>query len=211
MNKKWIINKLKFLSDNITEMELNDHDFLFEPTEYDYLKLESGFELDLQYVANKISDHIGIDPAPICKYEWGLKMDPEIAGQIYCSTSSHYIEIPFFYAGKKYAVGNILAHEITHAFLFSKGIIIKDLKENEVITDLAAIYIGLGKLLINGVFVLNNKYINERHILGYLSPELIAHCYKLVCESKNINSSITQNNLIPEVKEWINDITNEIN
>lgn len=206
MNKKWIDEKLKLLSSSIVNYKFHDA-FLFEPTNSVYSKLESGFDQDLQCIANTISNHLELDFTPDCIYEWGLKMAPEVAGQISCAPSLHYIQIPFFYAGKKYAVGNILAHEVTHSFLFSKGIIINDAEENEMFTDLATVYLGLGKFLLNGLLVRNEKNMNEVHVLGYLSPELIYYAYKLVCESRDIDNMIAINNLIPEAIDWFNDIT----
>ena len=206
MNKKWIDEKIKILDVKLCAFKPNNSDFFFEPTKHIYDKLDSGFDLDLQYVAREIAYHIGIDFIPNCKYEWGLKMELEVAGQISSSTSSHSIEIPFYYAGRKYAVGYIIAHEMTHAFLFSKGISLNDSKENEVFTDLTAIFIGLGKFLMNGVIVTNEKCDNEGLILGYLSPELITYCYNSVCEHRDIHNLVALKNLTPEAMKSVRNI-----
>lgn len=115
--KKWIDEKLEFLDQALKNFRINPKNFFFEPAESVYVKLESGNEDDLQSVTNKIAKHIGIVPFPDAKYDWGLKMELDTAGKFSMTRSSRVIQIPFFYAGKKYPVGAILAHEITHAFL----------------------------------------------------------------------------------------------
>lgn len=193
MLKEWVDEKLQVLSLKLKYFKPNSDDFFFEPTEKIYEKLESGDEYDLRYVAREIARHIGIISIPTITYDWGLKMEPEVAGQIKGLSQMHHIQIPFFYVGKKYEVGGILAHEMTHALLYSKGISLEDQNENEVFTDLAAIFIGLGKLLLNG-------YVCEGYVLGYLSPELIAYCHEKVSASRSIGREVAMKNLTPEAR-----------
>lgn len=170
--------------------------FFFEPTEDIYRKLESGDETALQYVASSIAIHIGVILIPTVKYDWGLKMEPEVAGQIRSAIYLPYIQIPFFHVGKKYSLGGILAHEMTHALLCSKGISLEDSKENELLTDLTAVFVGLGKLLLNG-------YLSEGGGWGYLSPDLIAYCFKKVCSLYAIDIETAMENLTSEARELV--------
>jgi len=198
MNEGWIDSKLNELSVRLGIFKPNPLDFYFEPTGEIYAKLESGDEQDLQRVAAEIAKHLGILRAPSVNYDWGLKMEPEVAGQIRAATPIYSIRLPFFYVGKKYALGAILAHEMTHAFLFSRGILLDDPHENEMLTDLAAVFIGLGKLLINGLISMTNERSKEMSTLGYLSPELIAYCYRKVRVYRSIDEHVAMRNLIPE-------------
>ena len=114
----------------------------FEPTNTFYAQLSEGDEEDLQLAGAEIAQYLGLVPTPIIHYDWGIKMEPEVAGRI--KHSSYIIQI------RNSPRGGILAHEMTHAFLFKREIILEDPQENEAFTDLAAIFIGLGKLVING-------------------------------------------------------------
>lgn len=148
--------------------------------------------------AAKIAKHLGIASIPNVRYDWGIKMEPEVAGQIKLASPIRCIQIPFFYVGKKYEVGGILAHEMTHAFLTYNGILLEDPNENEMFTDLAAVFIGLGKLLLNGLLVALDEHLSEGHGLGYLSPESIVYCYKRVNAYRSISEEAATKNLTPE-------------
>jgi hypothetical protein len=199
--KKWIDEKLGFLDQAQKNFSINSKNFFFEPTESIYMKLESGDEYDLQSVANKIAKHIGIVPFPDVKYDWGLKMELDTAGKFSMTQSSRIIRIPFYYVGKKYSVGAILAHEITHAFLTYRGIIFSETRENEVFTDITSIYIGLGKLGLNGLIIATDDINNEIHSLGYLTPELFLYCFRIINEKKSIPNEIVLKNLNPTAKK----------
>jgi len=127
-------------------------------------------------------------------------MEPEVAGQIRVASPMHTIQIPIFYVGKKYAVGAILAHELSHVFLYYKGIWFQDPNENEPFTDLATVFIGLGKLLVNGLYVVTGECIGEEYRLGYLPPELITYCYERVNQSRAISRQVALMNLTPEAR-----------
>lgn len=45
---------------------------------------------------------------------------------------------------------SILAHEISHYFLYSRNIKLDDVLENEILTDVCAIYLGFGSFMIDG-------------------------------------------------------------
>jgi hypothetical protein len=203
MNHEWVDEKLKILSTKIGIFNSNPSEFYFEPTGKIYKKLQSGTEADIQSVAEAIAKHLGIGQSITVNYDWGIKMDPEVAGRINFSSPTQYIQIPFFYAGKKYALGSILAHEMSHTFLLFKGIWFEDQKENEMFTDLGAVFVGLGKLLLNGLVVPISEATGEGHVLGYLSPDLIAYSYKMVNRYRSIKEEVSMENLLPKAKRML--------
>lgn len=168
--------------------------FLFEPTEDVYEKLASGDEGDLREVASRIAHHLRISVIPTVKYDWGLKMEPEVAGQIRGAIYLPHVQIPFFYVGKKHSLGGILAHELTHSLLFSRGVSLEDSDENEPFTDLAAVFAGLGKLLLNGA-------LDQGGGLGYLSPDLITYSFGRVCNTHGIDKETALKHLTSEASE----------
>lgn len=76
-------------------------------------------------------------------------------------------------------IAAILAHEIAHVFLHRHGIWLPDTFENEVLTDTAAIYLGIGWPILNAIRELEEKadYGQQsqtrttREKLGYLTPD----------------------------------------
>jgi hypothetical protein len=201
MNKDWVEQKIAFLSSRIGSFRANCGEFNFEPTDQIYDKLESGEELDLQFAAMQIGKHLGLTTIPLLSYEWGIKMDLEIAGQI--NTNTGTIRIPFYYVGKKYPLGTILAHEMTHAFLYSNRIWLDDVLLNEMFTDLSAVFLGLGKIYLNGVISEGNDCGTESMKLSYLSPWLIGYCYNRINQLRSIDEEASLRNLLPQAKNIV--------
>jgi hypothetical protein len=206
MNDDWIDEKLNLLSIKFGGFKKDSTRFFFEPTEEIYGHLESGDEDDLHFVVAKIAEHLEIPSVPIVHYDWGLKMEPNVAGQIQNIYQLRVIRIPFFYVGKRYALGSIIAHEMSHAFLFHRGLILNELNENEMFTDLTAVFVGLGKLMLNGKIILSGDSISYEE-LGYLKLEHLLYSYKNVCGSRNISLATATKNLVPEIVSKINDLS----
>ena len=94
----------------------------------------------------------------------------------------------------------VMAHEICHKVLFVNGLYYRPpipQIENEKLTDLATIYVGFGKLTLNGCykeftteFKEPNKIITTKHVerTGYLSLESFAIAYNAVCIRYGITS-----------------------
>ena len=80
----------------------------------------------------------------------------------------------------------VLAHEITHKFLYQKEIYFNDTIENEKFTDLTAVYLGFGKLMIN------SKKTDHRSIMGYLSQHELTFIYKTM----NVINNVSRKNAI---------------
>jgi len=197
MDREWVDDQLRMLSRRLGIFRPNPHEFYFEPTEAIYERLASGDEHDLQSVVTAIARHVDVVSIPIASYEWGVKMDLEVAGLIE-ARHMYRIGIPFFYVGKAYATGAIVAHEITHAFLFSKGIGFPDTQANELLTDVSTIFIGLGKLLLNGLHAPASTPSDERRTLGYLPPDLSVYCFERVRELRTIDTGIAHRFLVSE-------------
>ena len=68
----------------------------------------------------------------------------------------------------------VLAHEVTHVFLHRHGIRHADLARNEILTDTAALYLGLGHPMLAAyrVDVVQGTYTRRRTTsrVGYLTP-----------------------------------------
>jgi hypothetical protein len=199
MNREWVDKIFAMMCSRVGIFAPDPNTFYFEPTAEVYAQFESGDERHLQSVVTLIAEHLSLTPIPSASYEWGLKMEPETAGRISLRNSQWLIQIPFFYAGKKYAVGSILAHEMAHAFLASKGVGLPEVEEDEMLTDLAAVFLGLGKLFLNGLFVITNEDLNEGNVLGYLPHNLVLHSYRKVNDYRSIAWDTAVKNLLPDV------------
>ena len=80
-----------------------------------------------------------------------------------------------------------LAHEICHKLLFTHNCYFPYMGDyNESLTDLATIYVGFGKLTLNGCFVIALTHTRET---GYLDLEQYAMAYRLVCHVNHISQS----------------------
>lgn len=64
-----------------------------------------------------------------------------------------------------------LAHEAMHVYLHRRGIRFDDRYRNELLTDTAAAYLGVGWLLLNAYRVDTRSDLTEIRRLGYLTPE----------------------------------------
>lgn len=92
-----------------------------------------------------------------------------------------------------------LAHEVTHKYLHYHGVSLGHgpayKHQNEVLTDIAAVFLGLGKLMLNGCQA-ETKEINytsgeiqtitKTLNVGYITREQLAFVFLLVCKMRGI-------------------------
>jgi hypothetical protein len=111
--------------------------------------------------------------------------DMENPGRVELTPEDGYlVELHSKYRYGHWDIGAILAHEVTHVFLHRHGIRLPDTLENEILTDTAAVYLGVGWLCLNAHRVTEDR--QERNVgpnmrevrittteerLGYLTPD----------------------------------------
>ena len=186
--------------------------FFFEPTAEFYKKLSSGMDQDLQEAVNALARHTTVKRflgglAPIARYlpagyEGGGGIGPigSITAGMYTvsSTGAKEILVPFFLLGEEYALGAVLAHEMSHFFLMSLGVMPIDLQANEPFTDLTALFLGFGKLVLNGKYGATGMDSGIWLELGYLSRELTCYAFQQINKKCEINQRDSLAYLRPE-------------
>ena len=123
------------------------------------------------------------------------------AGNIELDNSPNvFIEIDNKYRVNSSQILAIMAHEICHKVLFLKGLYYPYITlKNEVLTDLATLYVGFGKLTMNGC---HQSYTTTRddwqngqkvkitttytETIGYLTTDTFTRAYDIVCSCFNI-------------------------
>ena len=96
------------------------------------------------------------------------------------------------------AVAATLCHEICHKWLQVNGISCPVEIENEILTDITTVFLGLGKIMLNGCLCVNihtetlpnaTRTVREEKKSGYLDRDQLAFVYRLVCAMRNIPAS----------------------
>lgn len=84
----------------------------------------------------------------------------------------------------------VLSHELTHHFLFTHDVVANDRNENEILTDIATCFVGLGKFAVNGCFTTIEAY---NRILtmetGYIKQDCFVYAYFLVCKVRGVDEA----------------------
>jgi hypothetical protein len=103
-----------------------------------------------------------------------------------------------------------LAHEISHRYLHAHGLSCGTGPEfhyhNEILTDITAVFLGLGKLMLNGC-VAERSYRESKNgrqqvttqsrTVGYLEPGQLTFVYLFVCAMRDISSEEYERWLVP--------------
>jgi len=175
---------------------------LLEPSTDMYDLLAESEDRALQTTVDHIARHLELATVPTAQFEWGLKMAPEVAGDIRISCAAvggSVIRIPFFYVGKPYALGSILAHELSHHLNAVEGVWEGDRDENERLTDLSAIASGMGKLVLNGMSTEACGIPGAAFRLGYLEVQTLLYAYEVVNRRFEIGARQATAGLLPDV------------
>lgn len=106
------------------------------------------------------------------------KTEQGVGGYITSSSNIYeravHIKVSDEYIGYPERCLAVLAHEICHKVIDVNGLHDTDTDENETLTDLATIYMGLGEIILRG-------YKSHTHILGYLDFNNYRVAHHIMC------------------------------
>lgn len=128
-----------------------------------------------QTLAKAIAAHFRLRVSTITVvFEPGLT----VPGRIELSSSrDFFIEIAEMHRTEPRAISAILAHEMSHLFLFDHKVELEPRTLNEILTDTAAVFLGCGVAILNGAEELErsvgfNRVERQSRHFGYLTlPE----------------------------------------
>lgn len=203
-NSDWIVQQIKNLREKI---QPPTRAFLFEPTKAHYRLLASSRTVDLQEFVRQLCQHIDFKPIPVVSYDWDSTMKGSTIGQARLDSISPEIHVSLSYTKRPRELGALLAHELTHHFLDRASFRSKNQDENEKLTDLAAVFLGFGKLILNGADVRVNAkkrtLMKSPVRLGYLPMADLACAYDKVCCLNGISTSQWTKHLSPEAVYYV--------
>lgn len=190
-------------------------EFVFDPSPGFYGFVAQGDVQVLNEAMQILANHLGSRHRPVVE-PWPTQVDSlstwdqdwiplenaEAPGLIRVDGPGHgRVAISSLNAHSPHLLGAILAHELTHHFLFANRVVRRDVNENERLTDFAAVFLGLGKLLLNGYlpelrFTHKQEELTPYHYqLGYLTHEEVALVLLKVCQLRGIPIDSVRENL----------------
>ena len=137
--------------------------------------------IEIQKAAHKLAKHIGLDHLTfVVNYS---DLGNNIGGNIELDNDDCVlINISKAILAFQECVLATLAHEIAHKYLHINKLAFTDNYENEIFTDLTAIYLGFGKIMLNGRYVeKTTEGYNYTHTrsqeVGYINMSQITFIY----------------------------------
>lgn len=205
VNKKclyWIDEQLSFIITKMCYIRPKNL-FLFDDSNDFYKNLTSSSKLGdiyspitltgeqydgLRKVIRKIRLHLNIKKVPRIKISTNFNQK-NTAASVKEVNDEIIINIDFSKIYSEEQLAAVLCHEFTHYYLRKYSIFKNDKNENEMLTEIASVYLGFGKIILKGYMPhsktkflpkINKKQIIE-NTLGYFNIEQIADVYVRLC------------------------------
>lgn len=151
--------------------------------------------LAIQQVAKQIAEFIGLTGFTFIIAV--AKQKEKVGGHIDLSTHGKEVFVEIDADTMKFpdAVAATLCHEACHKWLQGNGLRSPIESEDEILTDITSVFLGFGKIMLNGCKATNVRYetipngtrtITETKSVGYLDREQLAFVYRLVSAMRNI-------------------------
>lgn len=201
MNKTDILllEKIYYLSKRLENKKFYD---LLDPWQF-----KSSDSIEVQKAGKRISSFIGLQNLTfVITY---TKQNEGTAGHIELNNKDEvvFIEIESEFKDDCSVVLAILAHEICHKLINIYGLTLFGY-ENEILTDIATVYTGLGKLSLNGCETVSSStqtnFKNDNNLntlttttykVGYLSKSQFAFIYNVICKMRRVPDEYKFNSL----------------
>lgn len=208
MNRLPLIEKLLYLESNLGERLKHP---ILEPFDFD-----SADPIQVQEAAKRIGLHLRM---PTLTYIISYShQKPNTGGNINIETSQDvFIELESDHKQNHHMVLAILAHEICHKYLHLNNQRLFPDYENEMLTDAATIFTGLGKLSLNGcerTSVSTERFGYEtaehtttKYKIGYMDKKQFAFVYRLFCEMRKIPKEVVKSGLTPEALNLVSQVS----
>lgn len=171
--------------------------------------VDPGDSISIQNAARTIATFIGLSDLTFVVSR--TKQPTGVGGHVDLVDSEKdvFIDIAPDVAESDSAVLATLSHEISHKYLhinrITWGSSVLDAYHNEVLTDVTAVFLRLGKLMLNGCVssIMVRPHGDERMRsqqlkVGYLNPGQLAFTYKLVCAMRSTPKLEYERHLSPE-------------
>jgi hypothetical protein len=167
----------------------------------------------IQEAGKIIAQHLGL-----IEYAFVIAVTaqkPNTAGHIKLDRSGRnvFVELSPDLCECKDAVLATLCHELSHKFLHKHNVINGTIIiEQEFLTDVTAVYLGLGKIMLNGCQCQSSKEwtqdgqpFNATNTIktGYISRDCVAFIYRLVCAMRGIPRDVFLRGLSTAAREAI--------
>jgi len=173
--------------------------------------------IEIQKIAKSLSSHIGYDKLIFTISFKDLDKTEGKAKDIFSNTAGNVLlddkEDVLIHLSKslnKYpeSILATLSHEISHKYIHLNRLTYTNTYENEVFTDLTSVYLGYGKLMLNGVEVKEKTKIGNTEktytkSVGYLNRDQLAFIYLVVNYSQGESSSSYYSNLKTDALESV--------
>jgi hypothetical protein len=118
------------------------------------------------------------------------KQRRDIAGRVEVLPNQReiFIEVDDALLRHPACVPAVICHEVMHKVLYDAGLWLEDREENEELTDIACVYGGLGKVMLNGCKSLgyDNKGYESIFTVGYVPRDELAFDYAVICQVRGV-------------------------
>ncbi len=205
LTKETIEDKLEYLHSKLPKQPTSIQGPYLLPKHFRKAVLDSNFS---QSSLQKVSDHIGyfLGLLNSVRVKIGIESSEHMLSTVSYGKNSDHVGLYKVVGGhireiqltKKFRfelchILAILAHESTHHYLNNHGIEESNEIENEILTDVATAYLGLGALLLKGYMPIHwtsdewdiliaSGHTNHTMEIGYITPENIRHA--IFCSAK---------------------------
>lgn len=215
MNIRPLIEKIELLESKFGNTTLFKN---IEP-----FKFDSSNTIEVQKAGKRIAEHLGLSNLIfVITYS---TQEKDTAGHINLNPDNEvFIEIDSKYKDDYDIVLAVLSHEICHKLLYINNIQLFPEIENEMLTDAATIYTGLGKLSLNGCEKQKVSSITERKFsgtktttttttfnVGYMDRTQFAFAYRFLCKIRKIKEDDVFKGLNADVISEIQKISSQYN
>ncbi len=198
----------------LEEVVGNDTSFaLLDPFSCKTLRDSKPEVVAIQKAGKVIAQHLGLDDYMFVIAVMAQK--PNIAAHIELDRSGRdvFVELSPDLCQYPDAVLATLCHELSHKFLHKHAIRNGSATiEQEFLTEVTAVYLGLGKLMLNGCECQISKQTTQggqtftettKITTGYISRDCFAFVYRLVCAMRGIPKDVLMKGLCEAARQAV--------